>query len=130
MTDPASGPFLFDTSAESWLARAQQPAVQNWLRQYLAAHQIYVSAVTVLERSRGYALLWRSVAEERRSAIETRRVTYLRLTGGASLRLIRQLAMVAGEIMALIPQLPTPPRKSHGLAESHWTASPGGGSTR
>jgi len=117
MTDPASGPFLFDASAESWLARAQQPAVQNWLRQYLGAHQIYVSAVTVLERSRGYALLWRSVAEERRSAIEAMRVAYLSQLGRV-FALDSATSVVAGEIMALIPQPPTPPRRSHGLAES------------
>ena len=117
MTDPASGPFLFDTSAESWLARAQQPAVQNWLRQYLGLHQVYVSAVTVLERSRGYALLWRSVADERRSAIEAMRVAYLSQLGRV-FALDSATAVVAGEIMALIPQPPTPPRRSHGLAES------------
>ncbi|MGA3239030.1 MAG: hypothetical protein ABSG03_22350 [Bryobacteraceae bacterium] len=117
MIDPASGPFLFDTSAESWLARAQQPAVQNWLRQYLALHQVYVSAVTVLERSRGYALLWRSAPEERRSAIEARRIAYLGQLGRV-LALDSATAVVAGEIMALIPQPPTPPRRSHSLVES------------
>ena len=101
MTDPASGPFLFDTSGESWLARAQQAAVQNWLRRYLALHQVHVSAVTVLERSRGYALLWRSVPEERRSAIETARVAYLGLLGRVW-PLDTATAVVAGEIMALI----------------------------
>jgi hypothetical protein len=55
MVDPASEPFLFDTSAESWLAR----------------------------------------------------VGYL----GAS-------AVVAAELMAAVPDPPTPPRRSHKLAES------------
>jgi len=117
MTDPASGPFLFDTSAESWLARAQQAAVQDWLRRYLAIHQVHVSAVTVLERSRGYALLWRSAPEERRSAIETARVAYLGQLGRVW-ALDAATAVVAGEIMALIAQPPTSPRKTHGWAES------------
>jgi predicted nucleic acid-binding protein len=117
MIDPGSGPFLFDTSAESWLARARQAAVQNWLRQYLAHYQVHVSAVTVLERSRGYALLWRSVPEERRSVIEALRIAYLKQLGRV-LALDSATAVLAGEIMALIPQPPTPPRRSHGLAES------------
>jgi len=117
MTEPASGPFLFDTSAESWLARAQEAAVQDWLRRYLALHQVHVSAVTVLERSRGYALLWRSAPQERRSAIETARVAYLGQLGRVW-ALDAATAVVAGEIMALIPQPPTAARKTHGWAES------------
>lgn len=53
MVDPASGPFLFDTSAESWLALSQDAAVRKWLRAYLAQHQVQVSSITVLERVRG-----------------------------------------------------------------------------
>jgi len=57
MLEPASGPFLFDTSAESWLARSHDPAVRDWFREYLSLHPLHVSAVTVVERIRGYALL-------------------------------------------------------------------------
>jgi hypothetical protein len=32
MLDPASGPFLFDTSAESWLARPGNPGATDWMR--------------------------------------------------------------------------------------------------
>jgi predicted nucleic acid-binding protein len=117
MTDPAAGPFLFDTSADSWLARTQSGAVQEWLRQYLALHQMYVSAITVLERSRGYALLWQSVPKARREAIEALRVAYLRQLGRV-FALDSATAVLGGEIMALIPQPPTPPRRGHGLAES------------
>ena len=53
MVDPASGPFLFDTSAESWLARAGDLGATDWTRAYLSRHEVHVSAVTVLERIRG-----------------------------------------------------------------------------
>ena len=35
MIDPSSGPFLFDTSAESWLARPQESQIRNWFGEYL-----------------------------------------------------------------------------------------------
>jgi hypothetical protein len=54
-----AGPFLFDTSAECWLARKSDPAVRAWWREYLSRFPVNVSAVTVIERVRGYALLWR-----------------------------------------------------------------------
>ena len=117
MVDPASGPFIFDTSAESWLARTKHPELLNWVGAYLARHPIHVSAVTVLERIRGYSLLWRRAHEERRERIESARVAYLSALGpvwpfdGA-------VAVVAGGIIALLPDPPTPPRRSHQLAES------------
>jgi hypothetical protein len=68
MVDPGSGPFLFDTSAESWLART----TGTWMREYMSRHQVHISA----------------------------------------------MAIVAGEIVALIPEPPTSPRRSHHLALS------------
>jgi predicted nucleic acid-binding protein len=117
MIDPASGPFLFDTSAESWLNRHQPAAVGNWFRHYLALHPVYISAVTVLERSRGYAALWLSAPEGQRDAFEAARNAYLTHLGQV-FALDSATAIVAAEIMALIPHPPTPPRRSHGLTES------------
>jgi hypothetical protein len=57
--DPAWGPFLFDTSAESWFARNPSQAAALWWRAYRLRHQVHISAVTVVERVRGYAMLWR-----------------------------------------------------------------------
>jgi hypothetical protein len=57
MIDPASGPFLFDTSAESWLARADDVGAKDWIRAYLSRHEVPVSAVTVLERIRFFMLV-------------------------------------------------------------------------
>jgi hypothetical protein len=51
---PVNGPFLFDTSAESRLAR--DPAGSRWLFQYASRYLVYVSAVTVLECLTGFGL--------------------------------------------------------------------------
>jgi predicted nucleic acid-binding protein len=117
LIDPASGPFLFDTSAESWLARTKRLELLNWVGAYLSRHPLHVSAVTVLERIRGYGLLWRRADEERRDSIEGARIAYLSALGQVW-RLDGAVAVVAGEIMALLPDPPTPPRRSHHLAES------------
>jgi predicted nucleic acid-binding protein len=117
MLDPTSGPFLFDTSAESWLGRTGQTAALDWLREYLSHHEIHVSAVTVMERVRGYSLLWRRAEDDRRELIEAARIAYLTNLGRVW-PLDAAIAVVAGEIMALLPDPPTPPRRSHKLAES------------
>ncbi len=117
MVNPASGPFLFDTGAESWLGRAERPEARHWMREYLSHDEIYISAVTVLERIRGYSLLWRRAAEGNRERIEAARVAYLS-TLGRVWPLDGAVAVVAGEIMALVPDPPTPPRRRHQLAES------------
>lgn len=116
MVDPASGPFLFDTSAESWLARSRDAAVRKWLRAYLAHHQVHVSSITVLERIRGYAILWRAATPERRVHIESARVAYLGELGRVW-AVDAGIAVVAAEIMALVPEPPSPPRRTHRLAE-------------
>jgi len=117
MIDPAWGPFLFDASAESWLVRSRDPAVQDWLLRYVQRHQVNVSVVTIIERIRGYALLWQRAPEERRGAIEAARVTYLRHLGRVRI-LDAGTAVVAGELMAMLPHPPTPPRRAHQRVES------------
>jgi predicted nucleic acid-binding protein len=119
MIDPATGPFLFDTSAESWLARQADQNTVAWLRRYLRLHPVAVSAVTVTERVRGYSTLWRRAEPQARERIETARVAYLsQLTHGNVMPVNSAVAVVAGEIMALVPEPPTPPRRAHRLAES------------
>ena len=91
--DPAWGPFLFDTSAESWLERnADQERVQEWLDGYLARHEMHVSAITVLERVRGYARLGR----------RTEREAYLR-TLGRVWPVDTGVALATAEVLALVP---------------------------
>jgi predicted nucleic acid-binding protein len=117
MIDPAWGPFLFDTSAESWLARTTQASAQEWFRRYAEQFPVHISAVTVMERTRGYALLWRRESGERRRRIESARTVYLR-TLGQVWPVDAAVAMVAGEIMALLPQPPTPTKRSHKFMEA------------
>jgi predicted nucleic acid-binding protein len=108
MVEPAFGPFLFDTSAESWLTRNQDPAVVAWTHHYLTLHQIRISAVTVMERIRGYSVLWRRAEPHRKQNIEDARIVYLSRLG-LVLPFDNASAVVAAEIMALIPEPPTPP---------------------
>lgn len=117
MVDPASGPFLFDTSAESWFARSSEAAAQEWWRSYLALHPVYVSAMTVLERMRGYLLLLERSTAERRVRIQTARAAYLRELRNV-LPLDTAVALVAAGITALLPDPPSPPKRSHRLVES------------
>lgn len=106
--DPAWGPFLFDTSAENWLVRhAANAHVTDWLTTYLARHEIQVSAITVLERVRGYSRLGR----------DRERDAYLRTLGhvwpvdvGA--------ALAAAEALSLIPEPPSPPKRTHRFVET------------
>jgi len=117
MIHPAWGPFLFDTSAESWLARTPLAPAQEWFRQYTELFPVHISAVTVLERTRGYALLWRSESGERRGQIESARIAFLS-TLGQVWPVDTTIAVVAAEIMALAPQPPTPAKRSHKFSES------------
>ena len=117
MIDPLDGPFLFDTSAESWLARHASGNVARWLRAYLGHHPISVSAITVTERVRGYSMLWRRAAPNDRGRIEAARVAYLTQLG-AVIPVDQVIAVVSGEIVAIVPAPPTPAKRSHRLAES------------
>ena len=117
MINPASGPFLFDASAESWLGRTERPEVLEWMREYLSRREIHISAITVMERVRGYSLLWRRAENDKRARIEAARLAYLTKLGRV-VPLDGAVAVVAGEIMALLPEPPTPPRRSHHFAES------------
>ena len=108
MVGPASGPFLFDTSAESWLTRAERSGATDWMRAYLFRHEMNVSAVTILERIRGYSFLWHSADPSRREQIESARITYLARPARVW-PLDAAVAVVAGELMAVVPDPPTPP---------------------
>lgn len=121
MIDPASGPFLFDTSADSYLARSSREAEREWLRAYLALYPVNVSVVTVIERMRGYALLLERSDSSRRPVIETARNDYLRAfeTDVTSVLPLRTAdALVAAELMVAFPGAPSPPQRAHKLVES------------
>jgi predicted nucleic acid-binding protein len=99
------------------LERPEDSEFSRWMRAHLSYHPIHISAVTVLERVRGYSLLWRRAHEERRERIEAARTAYLSAVGPVW-PLDGAVAVVAGEIMALLPDPPTPPRRSHRMTES------------
>jgi predicted nucleic acid-binding protein len=115
--DPAWGPFLFDTSAESWFARNPSQPAALWWRAYRLRHQVHVSAVTVVERVRGYAMLWRAGDDATRAKVEVARLGYMTQLGHVW-PMDASVSVIAGEIMALLPQPPTPARKTHRGAES------------
>jgi predicted nucleic acid-binding protein len=117
MLDPASGPFLFDTSAESWFARQQAAPAQRWWVRYLERHSVHVSAITVFERVRGYALLARDASASKRQDVERARLDYLAGVG-VVWPVDEGVASIAAEICALLRQPPTPPRRAHQFVES------------
>jgi predicted nucleic acid-binding protein len=84
---------------------------------YLSHHQVHISAVTVLERIRGYSLLWRRAREDRRPVIETARIAYLSQLGRVW-PVDAAVAAVAAEVIALLPDAPTRPKQSHHYSES------------
>jgi predicted nucleic acid-binding protein len=116
--DDPLGPFVFDTSAESWLVRSGVPEVQQWMISYLERHPVFVSAITVVERLNGYNLaLRRATAPEDRDRLKKRRADYV----GDPTRVLPvdvAVAAAASELMALVPDPPSPPKRSHQAAES------------
>ncbi len=117
MIDIGLGPFVFDTSAESWLLRSESPAVRDWVDRYRTRHPIYVSSATVLERVRGYNVLWLRSDPEKRARIDAARLAYLdSLT--SVLPVDSAVAVIAAEIITRVFDPPSPPRKSHLLSES------------
>ena len=117
MIDIGLGPFVFDTSAESWLLRSDAPAVVDWLHRYRTRHPIYVSAATVVERVRGYNILWQRAEAEKRVRIDVARVAYLDALS-AVLPVDSAVAVIAAEITTRIVEPPTQPKRSHHLSES------------
>ena len=118
MLDPASGPFLFDTSAESWFARQKEGSAQDWWMRYLGSHPVHVSAVTVFELVRGYTLLARDAStSSKRQEVDRARLDYLADLGFVW-PMEQGVASIAAEICALLRQPPTPPKQSHQFVES------------
>jgi predicted nucleic acid-binding protein len=117
MLAPASGPFLFDTRAESLLAKSHDSVLREWFRKYLSLYPVHVSSITVIERIRGYAAVARRSAVRRQGAVEAARTAYLSHLGYVW-PVDAAVGVVAAEIMALLPQPPLAPRRTHKLAES------------
>jgi predicted nucleic acid-binding protein len=115
--DPVLGPFLFDTSAESWLERSTDPEVRRWVGSYAQYHSKHVSAITVMERLRGFALYMHRETPGRPDNLALRRQEYLDSLG--TVRPVdTAVALYAAELSALLPQPPSPPNRAHRIAES------------
>ncbi len=117
MLDPATGPFLFDTSAERWFTKQDTFEARRWFLSYVAQHAIHVSSITVFERARGYALLWQQADGKRRGEIERARLAYVN-DPGQVWPVDKLVANVGAEICAMIPQPPTAPKRTHRAVES------------
>ena len=118
MSEEPAGPFVFDTSAESWLVRADSADIQRWMVGYLERHPVYVSAVTVIERLTGYNLAIRRATEEgRKRLLLSRRALYVG-DPGRVLPVDIAVAATAAELLSLAPEPPSPPKRSHRAAES------------
>lgn len=117
MVEPAFGPFLFDASAESWLARSTDSATQDWFVKYLARHPVYVSAITVLERMRGFGLLLAHSVGPKKEQISAAQKAYLGNLGQVC-PVDAATALAGAGLMVLLPQPPSPPRRAHRMVES------------
>ena len=109
------GPFLFDTSAESWLSR--DPAGRQWLLQYSRRHLVYVSAITVMERLTGFGIALAQATPERAGWIRSMRDSYDQ-TPARVLPVHHAVARAAAELICLAPDAPSPPVSAHRRAES------------
>jgi len=121
MIDPASGPFLFDTSAESYLSQSQSPAEVEWLMGYVTLFPVFVAVVTVMERARGYFLARSRCAPARRMEIESKMLAHiqsLNVSPSRVLNLTTAIGLLSAQMMTMMPAPPTPPVHSHRLIES------------
>lgn len=112
MTALRPQPLLMDTSAESRIPQMIRTADGETLRRLLRERPMAVSAITVLERIRGFTLARERAEPGRRQMLDEARIAYLSvprkvlpMDGGVSL--------IAGEMMALLPAPPSPPKRSH-----------------
>jgi hypothetical protein len=115
--DPAFGAYLFDASAESLLERSTDSAAQRWFGEYLRHNTLHISAITVMERMRGYALALERAVPAERANISSNRDTYLGVRRQVW-PIDRVVALLAAELAAILPQPPTPSKRSHRALES------------
>jgi predicted nucleic acid-binding protein len=117
--EPQSGPFLFDTSAQSYFTSTQVIADSQWFMRYAILFPVHVSAITVVERVRGYLLAQEQADAARISMIRHLTEAYLlSLRSTKVLPFMLEEALLAAQLMALLPIAPSPPRRTHRGTES------------
>ena len=77
---------------------------------------MHVSAITVMERMRGFALLLERDAPERRTDVEVTRQDYLDSLG-IVIPVDATVALYAAELSVLFPQPPSSTKRSHRVVE-------------
>ncbi len=121
MIDPASGPLVFDTSADSYFHRIAEPQARRWLAVHLRRFPMFVSAITVVERLRGLALLLDRVGPPGKVRVEAERREYFRELEAGTVEVLpvdTEAARFAADLMALCPVPASPPRRAHRRVES------------
>lgn len=105
-------PLLLDTSAESRLPRILGASEGQAIRQVMRERQIAVSAITILERIRGFSLARERAEPSRWRILDEARLSYLSAPR-TILPVDGAVAVISGELMALLPQPPSPPKRNH-----------------
>jgi predicted nucleic acid-binding protein len=77
---------------------------------------MHVSAITVMERIRGFALLLQQAAPEQRGHIAMKRQVYLDSLGRVR-PVDATVALYAAELSGLLPQPPSAPKRAHRVLE-------------
>jgi predicted nucleic acid-binding protein len=81
---------------------------------------VHVSVVTVLERMRGYLMAETRAEVSRRGLLRRFTEAYvISLTVTKVLPFALEEALIAAQLMAVLPDAPSPARRTHRLVESH-----------
>jgi predicted nucleic acid-binding protein len=112
---------VFDTSAQSYLARTTYAPEVAWRDGYAQVFPLCVSVMTVLERVRGHLLAELHAEPSRRALMEQKTREYWRSVGSGGTNVLgftTHAAVVSAQLMALLPTAPSPPRRAHRGTES------------
>lgn len=121
MIDPAAGPFVFDTSAESYLGPPPSHAEAEWLLRYAALFPVYVAVISVVERARGYFIARDRCTPPRRVDIERYMMDYVRSVRASPSRVLDltgTIGLLSAQLMSMLPAPPSPPAHRHARTES------------
>jgi predicted nucleic acid-binding protein len=121
MIDPATGPFVFDTTAESYLSPPPSNSEAEWLQRYAALFPVYVAVISVVERARGYFLARDRCPPPRRVEIERYMMAYVQSLSVPPTRVLdltTAVGLLSAQMMSMLPAPPSPPVRSHRLTES------------
>ena len=93
----------------------------TWRDAYAQSFPLCVSVMTVLERMRGHLLAELHAEPSRRALMEQKTREYWRSVGSGGTNVLEftsRAAVVSAQLLALFPTAPSPPQRSHRVAES------------